>query len=127
VLIAAERDREAAEHVRAALPVLEQHLGADHGQVANAYNVLAEALYNRGDLDGAIAAYEIARDRMTRSSLDPSYLASAEWGLARALERRDPARARTLAEQAVARWKDGPPSWAEPRAQAEAWLRKHPR
>jgi hypothetical protein len=61
---------------------------------------------------------------MARSSIDDAYLASAEYGLAMALFRREPARAVALAEQAIARWRDDP-GWTGALAEAEAWLREH--
>ncbi|MBL8620306.1 MAG: serine/threonine protein kinase [Myxococcales bacterium] len=121
---AAGRSVDAERRLRAALPVLEAAYGGDHALVANAYIGLGEARLTQGDVGDAARYFEEGRARMARSSIDDGYVATAEFGLAQALARREPTRARALAEQAAARWR-GDAGWATELAAAEAWLRQH--
>ena len=123
-MLAAGRTADAERRTRAALPVLEAGYGPDHALVANAYIGLGDARLAQGDAVAAARYFEEGRARMARSSIDDAYLASAEYGLAMALFRREPARAVALAEQAIARWRDDP-GWTGELAEAEAWLREH--
>ena len=123
-MLAAGRTADAERRTRAALPVLEAGYGRDHALVANAYIGLGDARLTQGDAVAAARYFEEGRARMARSSIDDAYLASAEYGLAMALYRREPARAIALAEQAIARWRDDP-GWTGELAEAEAWLREH--
>jgi hypothetical protein len=122
--MAAGRGADAERRIRAALPTLEAGYGPDHALVANAYIGLGDARLRAGDAAAAAIHFEAGRVRMARSSIDDAYLATAEYGLAQALVRREPARAIALAEQAIARWR-GDAGWTAELADAEAWLRQH--
>ncbi len=123
-LQAAGRSADAERRIRATLPILEAAYGHDHALVANAYIGLGDTRLTQGDTTEAARYFEEGRARMARSTIDDGYLATAEYGLAQALIRREPARAVALAEQAAARWR-GDPSWTAELADAEAWLRRH--
>ena len=121
-LLAAGRIRDAERRLTTALPTLERTLGPDHALVANTYITLGDARLQRGDAAAAARAFEEGRVRMSRSTIDDGYLASAEYGLALAIAAREPSRAHALMTQAAARWR-GDPGWQAQLDDAEAWLR----
>ena len=125
-LLAAGRVRDAERRLTTALPMLERALGPDHALVANTYISLGDARLQRGDEAAAARAFEEGRARMSRSTIDDGYLASAEYGLALAIAGREPTRARELMTQAAARWR-GDPGWQAQLDDAEAWLRARTR
>jgi hypothetical protein len=116
---------EAIQRATAALPIMRAQLGDDHAMVANTFLAIGDARLRRGEHAAAAAAFEDGRSRLTRSSVEPGFLASAEWGLAQSIVRREPRRARALVVAAVARWRESPGGWEGHLADAEAWLRQH--
>ncbi|TMQ18633.1 MAG: tetratricopeptide repeat protein [Deltaproteobacteria bacterium] len=105
-LLALARHELAQADFTRALDILERKVGAEHAYVAFPLKGLGLVQLARGRPAEALAQLERALDVHTRSAVagDPQELAEIRWGLARALTAlgRDRARARTLAEAALA-------------------------
>jgi eukaryotic-like serine/threonine-protein kinase len=119
---------DAGQHARAlavidsALPVLVEMFGEPHPQVANALLTRGQLRIDAGDELAGIADLERAVANFEKVTADPGHLAAAQWGLARALWKRDPARARPLLERALETFKSASLSWMSQHVQAEEWL-----
>jgi tetratricopeptide (TPR) repeat protein len=123
-LVAARQPRVALERGDHAVEVL-LAAGEPH-DIARAHLARADALRALGRRRDAATEYEAARASFAgQARRDIGYEAAAELGLARAIERDDPTRARELVTAAVERFALAPPMWAEARAQAEVWLERH--
>jgi hypothetical protein len=72
-----------------------------------------------GDLERAVAIF-------AKVQLDPGHLASAKWALGRELWSRDPARARSLIDEAMTLFETAGGAWQPARADAASWLREQP-
>jgi eukaryotic-like serine/threonine-protein kinase len=105
-LLALARYEPAQADFTQALDILQHSLGPQHAYVALPLKGLGLARLNRGQPREALAPLERALALRTESKAagDPQELAEIRWGLARALHAvgRDPARARELAEAAMA-------------------------
>jgi eukaryotic-like serine/threonine-protein kinase len=105
-LLALGRAEAAQTDFAQALDILQKSLGPDHADLALPLKGLGLAQLGRGRPSDAVAPLERALALSTRSATagDPQELAEIRWGLARALRAvgREPARARALAEAALA-------------------------
>lgn len=126
IMIEAGEVRPGLARLDAIMPTLVASYGEDHAIVANAHISRGDALLQLHDYAGSAVAFERGRVGMAASTIEPGYLASAEWGLGQALVQRDYAKAHALVEQAAARWRNDSTGWTRQLADAEAWLRAHP-
>jgi tetratricopeptide (TPR) repeat protein len=122
ILTKTGRGKLAVQKIDAALENFELSMTEDHVQVAYAFLSRGEANLHLGKRDDAAKDFEHARARFASQSIEPGFLSSSEWGLARAIERDEPERAVTLAKSAIERWKKGPAMWKKDLAEAEAWV-----
>jgi tetratricopeptide (TPR) repeat protein len=118
----------AIEQHRRALAIWEKEMSPDHPMLAFPLQWIARAELSRGRPRDAIAPLERAERLATAGQLAPIELANIHDRLARALwdGGGDRARARTLAEQALATFTAGGPEKADERAALERWLVEHP-
>jgi eukaryotic-like serine/threonine-protein kinase len=109
-----------------ALAVLQSRLGPDHADLALPLKGLGLVQLGRGRPHLALAPLERALALRTRSAAasDPQELAEIRWALARALRAlgRDPARACTLAEAALAAYRSLGGEWAGRVTEISRWL-----
>ena len=106
------------------LAIVERTVGPEH---RGASYVLASLGQNRlaaGDARGAVAPLERAEALQTRDHLDPARLADTRFSLAQALRAMagDPARAKTLAEQAAEGYRTVGTRREKRLAEVTAWL-----
>jgi eukaryotic-like serine/threonine-protein kinase len=118
------RPTQAIERIEQYLPAIEAAGELGGAQLASAKVIHGDSLLLLRKDAAAAAQYEAARAMFAQSQIEPGFEASAEWGLAQAYARSDPARAVAYAEAAVKRWASTPGMWQRDRAQAEAWLAK---
>ena len=92
--------------------------------LAHVHYGLGMAELGRGRAAAAVPWLERAVARRAGPDQDPNEQAEAELGLAQALvaAHRDRARARTLAEHAIATWSAAGAEFADKRAAATTWL-----
>ncbi len=104
--------------------ILTDALGAEHILLAHVHYGLGMAELGRGSAAAAVPWLERAVARRAGPDQDPNEQAEAELGLAQALvaAHRDRARARTLAEHAIATWTAAGAEFADKRAAATTWL-----
>jgi tetratricopeptide (TPR) repeat protein len=122
------RYREARTEVLASLAIQDHLFGQQHPLASMQYRLLGEIDLKLGDPAQAITAIERARALADAGGLDRLWHADLDFALARALAaaRRDPGRARALAESAAAAFAADPQSDHE-RREIESWLARNPR
>ena len=126
VLSAMERWEEAVVEVRAAQAVLEKQLGPDHPDVATGAHHLGTLLMHvPGGAEEGIAMLERAWELRKRVTVSAFERGEAAFSLAEALPDRDRARARSLAEEALAAYADAGEAGKAPSETIERWLRRH--
>ncbi len=119
---------DAGQHAKAltiverALPVLVESFGEPHPQVGNALLTRGQLRVEQGHEAEGIADMERAVANFEKITADPGHLAAAQWGLARALWKRDHTRAKALLEQALETFKKASLGWTAQHYQAEEWL-----
>jgi tetratricopeptide (TPR) repeat protein len=119
---------DAGHHARAlsvidnALPVLVESFGEPHPQVANALLTRGTLRIAAGQEDAGIEDLERAVKNFEQVTADAGHLAAAQWGLARALWKRDHARAKRLLEQALETFDKASLSWMAQHVEASQWL-----
>jgi tetratricopeptide (TPR) repeat protein len=119
---------DAGQHAKAltiverALPVLVESFGEPHPQVGNALLTRGQLRIEQGQEAAGIADMERAIANFEKITADPGHLAAAQWGLARALWKRDHIRAKALLEQALETFKKASLNWTAQHYQAEEWL-----
>lgn len=121
------RHEEALEHQRQALGIFRDALGPDHRFVVSALNNLATTLNEidrHAEADQAVRHLERASEIREGADAPPAAVAATRFALARALRQagRDPERARRLAEQARAVYREDPERHREELAEIETWL-----
>ena len=112
----------ALEHFQRALDIFVESLGPDHHYVAYALTGLGQCYTKLGKLDAAITHLERGL-RLRSQQSDSPFLAESRFSLARALARREPARALELANQALTSYAaagDG-----DSKAEIQSWLDLH--
>ncbi|HWB77270.1 MAG TPA: serine/threonine-protein kinase [Nannocystaceae bacterium] len=109
-----------------AIAIWEGALGQDHPTLAHPLVGLATIALDRGDATAALPFAERAHALRSREGTQPEAIAETQFLLARALwdTGGDRVRARELAEQAAAFWREHPDKVAEPDTPA-AWLAAH--
>ena len=124
VLALSGKPEAAARAHREALAMKRRVHGDEHPDVATSHHELGEVLEELGRLTEAQDHLERALAIEVRGSVAPQALAATRFALARVLRAQgsEPARARTLGEQALEGWEDVPPNLREEREALEAWL-----
>jgi tetratricopeptide (TPR) repeat protein len=115
---------DALAQYRRSLPMWEKAFGPDGTKVAYALTGMGRALIGLRDARGAIPPLERARKLRERSPGEPMLVATTDFALARALYEAggDRVRARALAEEARAGYRNVGPGWRKQLAEVEAWL-----
>ncbi len=116
-----------AEH-RAALAIYERALGPEHPDVAMARTDLADVLISQGRPDEALPLAEASWARHLEEDVLIENRAYVAFVLARALwsaKERDRGRARQLAEEALAAYREAGEVFASQVERTEQWLRTH--
>jgi eukaryotic-like serine/threonine-protein kinase len=124
-LLALGRGDAAKAAFEQALEIMQPGLGSEHDDLALPLKGLGLAHLSRGRTRAALEPLERALALRIRSSAsDPQELAEIRWALARVLRalRRDPARARELAEAALAGYRGLGSEWANRVQEILRWL-----
>jgi tetratricopeptide (TPR) repeat protein len=122
-LVRLRRYREAAKQCEEALPPLASSFGADSHPVAQAIEWRARALVGLGRTREAVPLFEQSLAILAKAYAETGQAASVSFALARALERQDPVRARTLAIRARDELVTVKvPAFREELAEMDAWL-----
>lgn len=124
VLAAENRHDEALHSFRRALAIWESKLEPDHPHIAQCLTNIAESLTSQGEHVAAIDPLERALAIQAHDTVAPQLRAAARFALARGLRaaRRDPARARELAERARDEYVGGEGDFSVELAAIDAWL-----
>jgi hypothetical protein len=127
VELSLRRVRPALAHLRRALEVREQSLGAEHPRVAQTLGLLGEALLEGGQLREARETLERAVALSTRVEVAPPERARACFALARVLwpSHEERPRALSLAREAQAAYARGAPTYAPRAREVQSWLSAH--
>jgi len=120
------KPRVALELLQRALAIEDAALGTEHADLAFTLTTMGEAHLALGDEDDAIKALERAVALREKHSVRKEKLAESRFVLARALVKRDPKRARLLAESAEKALQEAGSAGAALRAEVSGWIAAHP-
>ncbi|MFT3699934.1 MAG: serine/threonine-protein kinase [Kofleriaceae bacterium] len=113
---------EAEKAYNRARDIIAKQLGEDHPILGHTWNGLGQVELARGHRDEAQRLLERAVQIRGKANMDATDLAESKFALARALPETDAARAKQLAQDAAAVYKDSGPGYAKRYAEVEAWL-----
>jgi tetratricopeptide (TPR) repeat protein len=125
VLVQAGKPAQAEPELEAAIAGFDRSLGPEHPAVAEPLLGLGQARVALGRADEAVAPLERALALAEAADLPPVQLADTRFGLAQALEQREPARAAELARTAIATYDTSLSPEDERWPQVHAWRRAH--